>query len=128
MFAIARHETIADALSVRAWGVWDVPTALAFERALASAVATLTCAPGNHLVLSDVREFQVQSEEIVLCCRAMFDRGEDGGGVALVVGAGACRAQIPQVVGEHAVGVFEDVAAGEAWLLERGARLSRRAA
>jgi hypothetical protein len=119
MFAIETHPTISAALYVRSWGVWDMPTALAFERAVAAALVALPCVPGEHVVLNDIREFAVQSEEIVLLCRAMFERGEEGRGIAMIVGEGAGRSQLGHVVGDAAVVAFENRDEAEAWLRER---------
>jgi hypothetical protein len=60
-------------LSVTLNGLWNLEVLEQYERDMKTALASLGCKPGEHLILADFRNHAVQSKDVVARVQAMFD-------------------------------------------------------
>ncbi|MDB5676318.1 MAG: hypothetical protein JWM65_3300 [Sphingomonas bacterium] len=105
-------------LRIRLSGFWDEDTARAFAVDQQAAVAALGSARGQHLVLTDLSGFKIQSQEVLHMCKAFIDgAGNPSRRLALVFGEGLARNQWKRVLGRNNMKMFNTVREAEQWLL-----------
>jgi hypothetical protein len=99
-------------------GFWSAETARVFAVDQQAAVAALGCARGAHIVLTDLSELKIQTQEVVNICKAFIDgAGNSSRRLALVGGEGLARIQSKRVLGRDNMKVFNSVREAEEWLL-----------
>lgn len=77
----------------------------------------LTCAPNQHLTLTDIREMKIQSQEAVVAFAKMLaDPRFHSRRHAIVVASTLARMQVMRAVGERPQPYFQTVEEAEAWL------------
>lgn len=100
-------------------GFWSAETARDFAVDQQAAVASLGCANGEHVVLVDLSEFKIQSQEVVKLCKAFIEGANNSSRrLALVGGEGLARIQSKRVLGRDEMRMFDSVRDAERWLME----------
>lgn len=99
-------------------GFWDIPTVEACTAEMLPLLKAARAGGGRALVLSDARDFPVQSAEV----GAAFGRMEAVTGhlrdrMAMVVGSTLSKMQGQRTVAGSTTEFFTDIAEAEAWLL-----------
>lgn len=101
-------------------GFWDVPMVEALEAALLPLLKLARAEKGQALILSDSRNFPVQSAEVA----AAFDRMETRIGalrdrMAMIVGSALSKMQGKRAVMGSTTAFFSDPEEAERWLRDR---------
>jgi hypothetical protein len=106
-----------DLLRVRMAGFFTAQDMLEFQRARIAAHAKLACGPNQHVTLADLREFKIQTQEIVETFRKLLsDPRLAGRRFAFVMGPTLARSQLVRAAGNRDVRFFLDTITGEHWL------------
>lgn len=98
-------------------GFFDESSLQTFAAARTTAFAKLRCAPNSHLVLVDIRDMKIQSQEVVarfgelLSDRRFFARR-----LAFVVGSTLARLQLLRALKSRQAQTFTSSKDAEAWL------------
>jgi hypothetical protein len=101
--------------------LWDMALARHFAAGCAAAVARLDCAPGQHLVLVDLRNAVIQSQDVFERLHALVSASV-ARRIALVAAAPLARMQTKRLQLRDNVVMFGDLREAEAWLFEAAAR------
>ncbi|RYD59866.1 MAG: hypothetical protein EOP60_01090 [Sphingomonadales bacterium] len=105
-------------LRIKLIGFWNLETASAFAIDQQVAVASLGCGKNMHVVLADLSDFKIQSQEVVNACKAFIDGARNSARrLALVGGEGLARIQSKRVLGREEMRMFSNVRDAEEWLL-----------
>jgi hypothetical protein len=98
-------------------GFWSTETVRDFTADQQAAVAALGCARGAHLVLTDLSDFKIQTQEVVKLCKEFIDGARNSSRrLALVGGDGLARIQSKRVLGRDDMRMFDTVREAEQWL------------
>ncbi len=101
-------------------GFWNTAVAAQFAVEEQAAVSRLPCRPGEHVLLCDVREMDVSSQDVVeLLSQELNKTGaNDARRIAIVWRSTLSRMQVTRVTTRDNVKLFNDFSAAEEWLLE----------
>jgi hypothetical protein len=90
-----------------------------FVEARDDAHRQLRCGPNEHLTLVDIRDMQIQSQDIVEAFATMLSKPEcKSKRIAFIVTQSLARLQIKRAASGRGAGYFnDDPVAAEAWLL-----------
>lgn len=114
-------DSARDLVRTRLAGFFTQDTVTRFVADRAAAFRQLRCGPNQHLSLTDVREVQIQSQEIVAAFRAVLaDPTYRSKRLAFVTPTSLARMQLLRAINERADGTtrcFTDPAAAERWVL-----------
>ena len=94
---------------------WDAGVAERFRAECVAAVASLRCVPGTHLVLVDLRNAVLQSQEIFDKMQALIGTAT-ASRIALVAATPLARMQTKRLQIRDTAVMFADMADAEAWL------------
>ncbi|WP_426265332.1 hypothetical protein [Sphingomonas sp. PWP1-2] len=104
-------------LRLRLIGFWSNDDVVAFATAEQLAVAKLAGKTGEHLVLADLSEFKLQSQEVVKSCQSFIASARlSSKRLALVGGEGLAWIQIKRVMVRDRMQAFMNIADAEEWL------------
>lgn len=105
-------------VALRLIGFWKTADVAEFGKAQQTAVHDLGCAPGTHLVLADLSDFKLQSQEVVDAFTTLIATASiKARRLALVLGAGLAWMQAKRMVVRDKIAGFTDAKAARRWLL-----------
>ena len=101
-------------------GFWSTAVAARFATEERAAVSRLPCRPGEHVLLCDMREMGVSSQDVVeLLSQELNKTGAgDARRIAIVWQSPLSRMQVSRVTTRDDVRLFDNRNAAEAWLTE----------
>ena len=103
---------------VKLIGFWNVDTATAFARDQQDAVRRLCTKPGQHLLLADLTEFNLQSQAVVGVCQDLITKAAfRSRRLAVVAGDGLARIQIKRILLRDRMQAFSNIDEAMAWLV-----------
>ena len=106
-------------------GFFDPVSLVGFQQARNAAHARLRCGPNRHDTLVDVRDLQLQTQQVVEAFRFIIAQpGTRARRLAIVTGDAAVRMQVRRVANRDDIRCFPDMAAAERWLAEPPASLA----
>lgn len=109
-------------------GFWTAEMAAAFAAEQQAAVRRICSRPNQHLVLADLREFNLQSQVVVDICRDLIAHASlPSKRLAIVGGEGLARIQIKRILVRDRMEVFASPTEAEAWLLRPDTEAERLA-
>lgn len=83
-----------------------------------AAHARLTCGPNQHLSLADLRDLDIQSQDMVAGFQRMLaDPAQQSRRLAFVIDSALARIQIGRAADNRQVRMFTDMGEAEAWIL-----------
>ena len=107
-----------NALAVRFDGTfWSADVLEGFRHGIAQAVRDLAPAPGTHLVLVDLRNAILQSQDTIAGAQKLIG-ASTAARIALVASRALARMQTKRLQLRENVVLFADMAAAEAWLYD----------
>lgn len=110
-------------LTVRMWGFYSEADVTRYHAAVVAASDTLSIAPSRQLMLNDISDMSIQSQEIVAAFkRVMGDPRYAGRRVGFVAISSLARSQLSRVIGSRTAQIFASAAEAEAWLFDPVAR------
>ncbi|RYD55045.1 MAG: hypothetical protein EOP60_06665 [Sphingomonadales bacterium] len=90
-----------------------------FVRELRTRLADLSTAPNAHLMLCDVRQMRIQTQEIVSAFAGVVGNAEfRSRRLAFVTGSSLSRLQARRLTSREGVQFFDNVEEAEGWLFE----------
>jgi len=96
---------------------WDAEVADRFRSECLAAVASLGCAPGEHLILADLHNAVLQSQATYEKIQELIGSAT-AAGIALVAATPLARMQTKRLQIRDNVVMFADRAEAEAWLFD----------
>lgn len=97
---------------------WDLDVAERFGVECRERFASLDCAPGQHLILVDLRNAVLQGQEVYARMRLLIE-STTARRVALVASAPRARMQTKRLQVRDNIIMFADMDDAQAWLLDR---------
>ena len=116
MFEIDRDERRA-VMRLRLSGFWDAATTARFIEELRTHTAAMIAAHGRFDVLSDAREFAVQTPEVAERFSALAEQSS-ARRTAIVVSSALASMQARRSMASDRVRIFGDITAAQQWLDE----------
>lgn len=111
-------DPIQSMLRIRMTGVWTRGDVLDFVVEEELAAARLPCQPGEHLVLADLSDFNLQTPPVVgLFQEFIRNPALRSKRLALVGGAGMAWIQIQKMMVRDGIAAFDRVETAERWLI-----------
>lgn len=105
-------------IRVRMWGFFSVDDVLRYRRAIERISPTLGCPPSAQLMLNDVSDLVIQSQDVVAAFReASIDPRHSVRPVAFVVSSVLGRMQVARVMEGRNAQIFATAQEAESWLL-----------
>lgn len=112
-----RTEPDRDLMRVTMHGFFSLSDVDRYHAAIAAASETLNVPPAQQLMLNDISDMKIQSQEIVAAFqRVMADPRYAGRRVGFVATSSLARAQLSRILGGRAARIFATEAEAEAWL------------
>ena len=109
-------------MRIRMAGFFDSGSLRRFLAARDEALAGLRCGAREHVSLTDIRDMQIQSQEMVAAfARVLADPSSQSKRLGLVVASTLARMQIRRALGdriENGARIFTDLAEAERWVLQ----------
>ena len=114
-------EPSRDLMRVTLTGFFTIDQIQALRAGLVAALASLSCPPGTHRSIFDIRACKIQSQEIVQALRSMSEsKGITAQRLAIVAGTSLMRMQLRRIISQDRLArTFDDVRSAENWVLER---------
>jgi hypothetical protein len=95
---------------------WSLDIARSFRTEVVSATAALQCRPGDHLVLVDLRNAVIQSQEIYQRMQSLIGSAT-AARIALVASSPLARMQTKRLQVRENIVMFKEMDEAHAWLL-----------
>ena len=101
--------------------LWDDGVAQRFAHDCLAAAATMTCSPGEHLVLIDLRNAVLQSQDIYDKMKTLISAAT-ARRIALIASAPLARMQTKRLQLRDTIVMFADIDDARAWLFDNDTR------
>lgn len=106
-----------DLVRIRMAGFFGADDIARFLKVRRAAYDRLTCAPNQHLTLTDIRDMKIQSQEAVVeFAKMLADPRYHSRRHAIVVASTLARLQVTRAAGERHQPQFATIEEAEAWL------------
>ena len=100
-------------------GFWSHDNFEGFKREVIKAVANLGIAPGEHMILIDLREATLQTQALISDAQAFMAGAENKARrVAFVVASALSRMQTKRLAIRPGIALFETIENAEKWLFD----------
>lgn len=110
-------------LRVHMSGFYSVDDVMRYHAAVAAASDLLSQAPSAQVMLCDISDMKIQSQDIVAAfARVMGDPRYAGRRVAFVVSGTLARMQLMRIISGRTVAIFATTREAEAWLFDATAQ------
>lgn len=110
-------------LTVRMWGFYMLEDVTRYHAAIGRASGALAQAPSDQVMLNDISDMNIQSQEIVAAFqRVMGDARYAGRRVGFVATSSLARAQLSRIIGGRTARIFATPAEALDWLFDPAQR------
>ena len=100
-------------------GFWSATDFARFKKRIVGAVTDLGTGPGQHMILVDLREATLQTQELISNAQDFIANAENKARrIALVAASALARMQTKRLVVRPGVVLFETIEEAERWLSE----------
>lgn len=106
-------------MKVRMWGFFSIDDVARYRDAIGRAGAVLGGSPADHLMVNDISDMNIQSQDVVAAFRGIVaDPKYARRKVGFVAASTLARMQLSRIIGSRTARIFLCPVEAEAWLFE----------